>query len=91
MELEWDETKRQYALINRGLDFADVVEFGWRNAVIEPDGRRDYGEQRLIAYGYLHGRLCVLCFTERGQKLRVISLRKANDREIKRYGSQAQE
>lgn len=91
MELEWDETKRQDALLNRGLDFADVVEFGWRGAVIEPDDRGDYGERRMIAYGYLHGRLCVLCFTERGPKLRVISLRKANDREIKRYGNQAQE
>ena len=91
MELEWDETKRQDALAKRGLDFADVVEFGWREAVIIPYERRDYGEDREVAYGYLHGRLCVLCYTKRDTRLRVISLRKANQREVDRYGRQAQD
>jgi hypothetical protein len=90
LELEWDEVKRQWTLTNRHLDFADVERFGWRGAVVFEDRRSDYGERRFLAYGYLADRLHVLCFVERGDRIRVISLRKANDRERNRYGNQAQ-
>jgi uncharacterized DUF497 family protein len=85
MELEWDEEKRQDALSRRDLDFADVVNFDFATAHTVEDRRRDYGEPRFIATGYLHGRLCVLCWTPRGNRMRVISLRKANDREQEAY------
>lgn len=55
-------------------------------AFIVPDERRAYGEARLQAYGLIAGRLHVLAFTMRGDVLRAISLRKANSREVKRYG-----
>ncbi len=48
--------------------------------------RRDYGETRYIAVGYLAGRLHVLCFTRVEHGIRVISFRKANMREAQRYG-----
>jgi uncharacterized DUF497 family protein len=48
--------------------------------------RRDYGETRYVAIGWLSERLHVLCFTTTDDGIRVISLRKANDREVKRYG-----
>lgn len=87
MELEWDEDKRQRCLNERGLDFADVVAFDFETAATVQDSRFDYEEPRFVSTGYLHGRLCVLCWTLRAGKLRVISLRKANDREKKKYSA----
>ena len=47
--------------------------------------RHDYGETRQIALGNLEGRMHVLCFTETSTGIRVISFRRANAREIRRY------
>ena len=86
MDLDWDEVKRQWTFETRGLDFADVQFFEFDTADTVADNREDYGEVRQVSTGYLHGRLCVLCWTERDPNIvRVISLRKANDREQKKY------
>jgi uncharacterized DUF497 family protein len=85
VDLEWDESKRQWTLANRDLDFADVGDFDFSTASTVADNRLDYGEVRLVSTGFLHDRLCVLCWTRRGDRLRVISLRKANDREKQSY------
>ncbi|MGL4489139.1 MAG: BrnT family toxin [Rhizobiaceae bacterium] len=85
MELEWDEAKRQDALRERGLDFADVVRFRFEQQYTIQDNRTEYGEPRFVSTGYLDGRLCVLCWTFRDDKMRIISLRKANEREQKKY------
>ena len=85
MNYEWDQTKRQFNLETHGLDFVDVTDFNWDSAVIMEDTRRDYSETRYIAYGFLQGRLSVLVFTPRSESIRVISLRKANSREVKLY------
>jgi uncharacterized DUF497 family protein len=82
---EWDESKRQDTLAKRRLDFADVRDFEMSTAEHHRDLRHDYGEIRYVSTGFLHGRLCVLCWTLRNRRLRVISLRKANDREKKAY------
>ncbi len=50
------------------------------------DDRFDYGEVRRIAYGPIEGRLFMCVFVDRGAERRVISLRKANKREVMRYG-----
>ncbi|MEO8921346.1 MAG: BrnT family toxin [Caldimonas sp.] len=60
-------------------------EFKFETAHIQADSRREYGETRHVALGSLHGRLHVLCFAETPDGIRVISFRKANDRETKRY------
>ena len=67
------------------LPFDLVSEFDFETAHIQTDSRHEYGETRFIALGHLHGRLHVLCFTETADGIRVISFRKANTREIKRY------
>jgi uncharacterized protein len=85
MELEWDEAKRQDALRERGLDFADVVRFRFEQQYTIQDSRTEYGEPRFVSTGYLDDRLCVLCWTLRDDKMRIISLRKANEREQKKY------
>ncbi len=50
------------------------------------DDRFDYGERREVAFGVINGRLFVCVYSDRGADRRVISLRKANRREVQRYG-----
>ena len=78
---DWDEPKRQATLLLRGVDFAMVTDFDLGAAVIDPDERRDYGEARFKATGMIGGRLFIVIFTPRGERFRLISLRKANTRE----------
>lgn len=85
MEIEFDNAKRNKTLRERGLDFADVAKFDWDNALTVKDARNNYGETRFISVGYIDDRLCVVAWTYRGENLRVISLRKANKREIRQY------
>lgn len=68
-----------------GLKFEQVIEFEWETALIKQDQRRNYLETRFQATGYIFDRLYVLVFCERSDIIRVISLRKANYREIKDY------
>jgi uncharacterized DUF497 family protein len=85
MELEWDEEKRQRTLRERGLDFADVMFFDPDSVIIDLDIQRDYGEPRYNLTGSLDGFLCRVCWTPREGKMRIISMRKINDRERKVY------
>jgi uncharacterized protein len=85
MDLEWDEEKRQKALLERQIDFADVARFDVTSLQTFEDLRFDYGEIRFNTYGYLDGVLCTYCWTPRGNRIRIISMRKANDRERKGY------
>ncbi len=85
MELESDERKRQWTLDKRGLDFADALYFDPASVRIYRDSRRDYGEPRFNIYGYLDSVLCTFCWTPREVRVRIISMRKANDRERERY------
>lgn len=85
MEIEFDDSKRDKTLLERGLDFAhaktvfDGVHFTNR------DLRLDYQENRFITVGWLDARLVVLVWTPRGEVRRIISMRKANDREKTLY------
>ena len=83
---EWDEAKSQLNYDRHSLDFDDIGEFDWATATVVQDSRQDYGEERYIATGLFLGRLTVLVFTIRGGNYRIISWRKANEREQKAYG-----
>ena len=85
IRLEWDEAKRAANLAKHGVDFALAETFDFESAQIGHDERRDNGERRFMALGMVETRLHVLIFTMRGETVRVISLRKANTREIKSY------
>ena len=85
MTLEWDEAKRNTTLSERGLDFADVASVDWTTALTAQDVRADYPEPRFVTMAPIGDRLCVFAWCWRGTAMRVISLRKANDRERKRY------
>ena len=86
MDVEWDEAKRQATLAERGIDFADVALIEWDAALTIEDTRRPYPETRYVTFAPIRGRLCVVAWCWRGTAMRVISLRKANAREEKRYG-----
>ncbi len=85
MDISFDEAKHLLTLQHRGLDFAeagkifDGTEFTWQ------DDRQDYGETRFNTFGSLDGRLVAITWTIRDGTRRIISMRKANDREQARY------
>ena len=87
MWIEFDEGKRGATLKNRGLDMARVPEIFAGPTLTEWDNRRDYGEKRYITVGLLDDSMVVIVWTPRGNLLRVISLRKANERERRIYES----
>jgi len=81
MKVEFDAAKRTGTLEQRGLDMARAGEvFDGASLTIEDD-RMDYGETRYITIGFLDERMVVLVWTPRGDVHRIISMRKANDRE----------
>lgn len=83
---EWDETKNQENLSKHGLSFEDAdIVFSGPCVTFEDERFDDYGEQRFITLGQLEGRVVVIAHTERGERTRVISMRKANSREQKVY------
>jgi uncharacterized protein len=82
---DWDEDKRQTNLAKHGVDFAKAPLFDWSLATFEIDRRRAYGEVRIVATGPVLLRLHVLVYTLRAGQMRVISLRKANSREYRRW------
>jgi uncharacterized DUF497 family protein len=66
---------------DRGLDFDDAaVVFAGRTVEVD-DLRKDYGEPRIICYGWLAGRLVVVGYTPRGAARHIFSMRKTNARE----------
>ena len=86
MPIEFDAAKRTATLEARGLDMAraDAVLAGATLTV--EDDRRDYGEDRFITIGFLDDTMVVLVWTPRGGAHRIISMRKANERERTLYG-----
>jgi uncharacterized DUF497 family protein len=85
VHITFNPEKNERNIRERGLSFELVAEFEFKTACIEADSRREYGETRYIALGRLNARLHVLCFMETADGIRVISFRKANDREVTRY------
>jgi uncharacterized DUF497 family protein len=86
VDISFDAAKNERNIRERGLSFEEAQDFDFRTAKLIEDTRRDYGERRLVAVGYLDSRLHVLCFTETERGIRVISFRRANAREARRYG-----
>jgi uncharacterized protein len=85
MLIEFDNAKRDLTLSNRDLDMARANEiFGGQTITVE-DTRNNYGEARFITIGFLDLRMVIIVWTQRENTRRIISLRKANDRERDYY------
>ena len=81
--LEWDDEKRQVNQAKHGVDFATIDAFDWETALIDPDTRQ--AKPLWIATGFIGSRLHVAVYAMRGPRRRVISLRKANAREVRKH------
>ena len=85
MNIEFDAAKDEANIAKHGVSLALAAEIEWTDVLCAPDSRRDYGELREIGFAVIAQRLYVVVFVQRGQMMRVISLRKANSREVKLY------
>jgi hypothetical protein len=85
MEIEFDPAKERRNLALRGISLSFAAKILKARIADEIDGRRDYGEERRIACGFIDERLYVCVYTRRRQVYRIISVRKANQRERARY------
>lgn len=84
MCITFDPHKRSVTLAERGLDFQDAAVVFEGPTVEFEDTRKDYGEPRIICFGFLVGRLVVVGYVPRGAVRHVFSMRKANEREHKK-------
>jgi uncharacterized DUF497 family protein len=82
---EWDEAKNVANWLKHGISFDLIVEFDWVSAFIKADDRFEYGEERLLAYGRIRGDGYAVVYVERGDRIRLISLRRAHEKEMRRY------
>lgn len=85
MRITYDSVKRERALLERGLDFERALEVFAGLTLEAEDTRRDYGERRILSIGHLDGRMVMIAYTTRGSARHIISMRKCNAREIRRY------
>lgn len=90
-EITFDPAKNAANIRERGLPFSLVKdEFDWASAQVVEDRRRDYGEPRYRALGFIGPRLHAVVYTPRAAGMQVISLRKANRREEKGYATKTE-
>jgi len=88
MEITFDPVKDGINQRKHGVPLSLAKEIDWSEVMAKPDVRRDYGEVREIGYAIIDNRLYCVVFTQRGDKMHVISLRKANSREVRSYVEQ---
>jgi len=89
VDISFDPAKNARNIDVHGISFERASEFAWDTAFNVEDRRRDYGETRFQAYGLIDARVHVLIYTPREDRLHIISLRKANKREVRRYEDDA--
>ncbi len=89
MNIEFDQSKDDANREKHGVSLSFASELEWETALTWPDNRKDYGEDRRCALVIQGERLFLVAYTLRGKKRRIISLRKANAREVKRYVEQS--
>lgn len=85
IKLTYDPVKRNATLEARGMDFDDAAAVFEGDTLDLVDDRSDYGEQRIITTGRLAGRTVIVVWTQRGEARHIISMRKANEREERRF------
>jgi uncharacterized DUF497 family protein len=88
MRITFDPAKNARNIHERDLPFELVADLDWETAVSVEDTRKDYGERRLRVLAFLDDRLHAAVITMRGDAMHVISFRKANVKEVRRYEKQ---
>lgn len=85
MKIEFDPGKDAINTAKHGVSLADAALLEWEWIWATEDARSDYREFRMIGYAPIGPRVYCVVFTERGKTRRIISLRKANRREVRLY------
>jgi uncharacterized protein len=85
MRIEFDPAKDAANLAKHGVSLALARELDWEAALVWVDDRFEYGEPRIIALAPKTKILYYVAFVNRGEVRRIISLRRANRREVRRY------
>ena len=86
MDFEWGKEKAEENVIKHGVSFKKATGVFLDNKrLVITDNRFTYGEERFITIGMIDKRIHVVVYTHKTDKIRIISARKANRREQKRY------
>ena len=85
MKFTYDSAKNDSNITKHGLPLSDAKLLDWNSALGYIDSRKDYGEKRCIALALIKQRLYCVVYVELKIGKRIISLRKANAREVERY------
>ena len=88
VEIEFDPNKDAMNIVKHGVSLADAVKLEWDCLLAQQDNRGEYNEVRMIGYLPLSSRVYCVVYTDRNNVRRIISLRKANKREVINYASQ---
>lgn len=87
MAIEFDEAKYRFSLETRGFDMKRASEVFAGTTLTAEDRRKNYGEHRFFTIGYLDNKMVVLVWIPRNEDQRIISMRKANEREQAKYAT----
>jgi uncharacterized DUF497 family protein len=82
---DFDPEKDATNLRKHGVSLAAAAQLDWDAALAWIDDRADYGEMRIVALAPIGDRLFFVVFVDRGNSRRIISLRRANRREVNHY------
>jgi uncharacterized protein len=85
MQIIFDDAKDAQNISKHGLSLSEAKKLEWDYALAWQDTRRDYGEVRMIALAIIDERLYCVVYVDREDARRIISLRKANQREFDDY------
>jgi len=87
MEIEFGSSKDAVNIEKHGLSLANAVKLEWEYLLVKHDDRNEYGEIRMIGYAPIDNRVYCVVYTDRKKNRRIISLRKANKREVIYYAN----
>jgi uncharacterized DUF497 family protein len=85
MNISYDTVKNETNIEKHGVALMAAADYGWEEALIWVDARKNYGEVRMCSIGYIGNRLFYVAYVDRNESRRIISVRSANAREVKRY------
>jgi uncharacterized DUF497 family protein len=86
MQFEWDDNKNQTNIEKHGFDLI-IGALVWhdKSRIVAPDNRKDYGEDRFNCIGITEYGILTVCYTMRGENIRIISARFASRKERRFY------
>jgi len=87
MQITFDATKDEVNLLKHGVSLSTAAKLEWQLLLTTVDIRNDYGECRMVGYAPINDRVYCVVYVDRDQQRRIISLRKANKREVKSYAN----